>query len=136
VRFGSGSKSAGGCRPGFNTSDPRVRIDVDGLHRRQVDQDATRSGSTAGQAVPPAADRDLKTGARRLGWGVDFVACYFQRVDAWLASWSPGRSAGRGWRSPAPAAGLTAKAVFGPAREVPARAGPAGQVAAFLGRAV
>jgi hypothetical protein len=67
---------------------------------------------------------------------VDFVAYYFQRVDAWLARWPPGRSAGRGWRSPAHAAGLTAKALFGPAREVPAGAGPAGQIAAFLGRAV
>jgi hypothetical protein len=72
----------------------------------------------------------------RLGWGVDFVACYFQRVDAWLASWPPGRSAGRVWRSPAPAAGLTAKACSVlPARFLPG-AGPAGQVAAFLGRAV
>jgi hypothetical protein len=35
------------------------------VHRRQVDQSAALGGSKAGQAVTPATDRDLKTGARR-----------------------------------------------------------------------
>jgi hypothetical protein len=48
---------------GFNRCDPRRSVDVDGLHRRQVDQHAALGGSIAGQAVTPAADRHLKTGA-------------------------------------------------------------------------
>jgi hypothetical protein len=59
----------------------------------------------------------------RLGWGVDFVACYFQRVDAWLASWPPGRSAGASLAITGACRGADGQGLFGPAREVPAGGG-------------
>jgi hypothetical protein len=47
--------------------------------------------------------------------------------------WPLNCSARRGRRSPTATAGLTAKALFGPARKAPAGAGPADRLAAFLG---
>jgi hypothetical protein len=45
---GGGGQLAGG-RPGFDPSDPRRGVDVDGVHRRQVDQCAALGSAIAGQ---------------------------------------------------------------------------------------
>jgi hypothetical protein len=60
-RGGGGQPAGGGSR--LDPGGPSGRVDLDGPHRRQVDQQPALGAAVAGQAVTAAADRDLEAGA-------------------------------------------------------------------------
>jgi hypothetical protein len=62
VGRGGFGQLAGGD-PRLHPGDPRGRVDLDGPHGGQVDQQPALGAAVAGQAVPAAADRDLEAGA-------------------------------------------------------------------------
>jgi hypothetical protein len=63
-----------GC-PGADASDLCIRVDLDVVHRRQVDHHAAVTHGPAGDAVPASPDGDRQTLAAGVGERFDDVGC-------------------------------------------------------------